>query len=114
MKHDPRMTKVGRFIRRYSIDELPQLVNVLLGEMSLVGPRPLLLDQVETEDLKQLKRLQVRPGITGLWQVKGRNDLSFEQLIKWDTWYINNWSFMLDISIILETVPVVCKGKGAY
>lgn len=114
MKQDPRITRIGRFLRKYSIDELPQIVNVLFGEMSLVGPRPLPLDQVQKEDLKQLKRLEVRPGITGLWQVRGRSDLPFHRLIKWDSWYINNWSFMLDISILLETIPVVLKGKGAY
>jgi exopolysaccharide biosynthesis polyprenyl glycosylphosphotransferase len=114
IRKDPRVTRIGRFLRRYSIDELPQMINVLLGEMSLVGPRPLPIDEVHREDLKQLRRLEVRPGITGLWQVRGRSDLSFNRLIKWDTWYINNWSFMLDISIILETVPVVCRGKGAY
>ncbi len=114
MRCDPRVTRFGRFLRRYSIDEMPQLMNVLLGEMSLVGPRPLPIDQVETEDLKQLKRLEVRPGITGLWQVRGRSDLPFHRLIKWDSWYINNWSFMLDVSILLETIPVVLRGKGAY
>jgi lipopolysaccharide/colanic/teichoic acid biosynthesis glycosyltransferase len=114
IRQDPRMTQVGRFLRRYSIDEMPQLVNVLLGEMSLVGPRPLPLDQVEREDLKQLKRLEVRPGITGLWQVRGRSDLPFHRLIKWDSWYVNNWSFMLDVNILMETVPVVLRGKGAY
>ena len=93
---------------------MPQLVNVLLGEMSLVGPRPLPLDQVQKEDLRQLKRLEVRPGITGLWQVRGRSDLPFHRLIKWDSWYVNNWSFMLDVNILLETVPVVLRGKGAY
>ncbi|MEI6437742.1 MAG: sugar transferase [Candidatus Omnitrophota bacterium] len=114
IRKDPRITKVGAFLRKYSLDELPQIFNVLMGDMSLVGPRPLPLDQVEQEDFKQLKRLEVRPGITGLWQVRGRSDLPFHRLIKWDTWYINNWSFWLDVSIILETFPVVLKGKGAY
>jgi len=114
MRQDPRVTPVGRFLRKYSIDELPQLVNVLMGDMSLVGPRPLPLDQVEQEDLRQVKRLEVRPGITGLWQVRGRSDLPFHRLVRWDAWYINNWSFWLDISILLETIPVVLKGKGAY
>ncbi|MBF0619120.1 MAG: sugar transferase [Candidatus Omnitrophica bacterium] len=114
IRQDPRVTRVGRFLRKYSIDELPQLVNVLLGDMSLVGPRPLPIDQVETEDLKQLKRLEVRPGITGLWQVRGRSDLPFHRLVKWDAWYINNWSFWLDVNILFETIPVVLKGKGAY
>ncbi len=114
IRQDPRVTPLGKFLRKYSLDELPQIVNVLLGDMSLVGPRPLPLDQVEQDDLKQLKRLEVRPGITGLWQVRGRSDLPFYQLIKWDTWYVNNWSFMLDIEILTETIPVVIKGKGAY
>ena len=114
IRQDPRITPLGKFLRKYSLDELPQIVNVLLGDMSLVGPRPLPLDQVEQNDLNQIKRLEVRPGITGLWQVRGRSDLPFHQLIKWDTWYINNWSFMLDIEILSETIPVVIKGKGAY
>jgi exopolysaccharide biosynthesis polyprenyl glycosylphosphotransferase len=114
IKQDPRVTHLGRFLRKYSFDELPQIFNVLAGQMSLVGPRPFIVAEVDQEDLKQLKRLQVRPGITGLWQVKGRNDLPFEQLIKWDTWYINNWSFTLDLEILFETIPVVLKGKGAY
>lgn len=114
IRHDPRVTKVGQFLRKYSIDELPQIFNVFVGDMSLVGPRPLPLDQVEQEDLRQLKRLEVRPGITGLWQVRGRSDLPFHRLIKWDTWYVNNWSFMLDMDILFETIPVVLKGKGAY
>ncbi len=114
IRQDPRVTRLGRFLRKYSLDELPQIINVLLGDMSIVGPRPLPLDQVEQEDFKQLKRLEVHPGITGLWQVRGRSDLTFGQLVKWDIWYINNWSFVLDLQILLETVPVVLKGKGAY
>lgn len=114
IRQDPRVTRVGRFLRKYSIDEVPQLVNVLIGDMSLVGPRPLPLGQVHKEDLKQLKRLEVRPGITGLWQVRGRSDLPFHRLVKWDSWYVNNWSFMLDINILFDTIPVVLKGKGAY
>lgn len=114
IKKDPRVTRLGRFLRKYSVDELPQVINVFLGDMSLVGPRPLVVSEVEREDLQQLKRLEVRPGITGLWQVRGRSDLSFQQLIKWDTWYVNNWSFTLDLEILMDTVPVVLKGKGAY
>ena len=114
MKNDPRVTPFGQFLRKYSLDELPQIINVLKGEMSLVGPRPFPIDQIEKEDLRQLKRLEVRPGITGLWQVRGRSDISFSRLVKWDIWYINNWSFWLDISILLQTIPVVVKGKGAY
>lgn len=114
IRNDPRITRVGRFLRRYSLDELPQIFNVLKGDMSLVGPRPLPIDQIEKEDLRQLKRLGVKPGITGLWQIRGRSDISFQRLLKWDIWYINNWSFWLDFNILLQTIPVVLKGKGAY
>jgi exopolysaccharide biosynthesis polyprenyl glycosylphosphotransferase len=114
IKKDPRVTRVGRFLRKYSLDELPQLFNVLKGDMSLVGPRPLPIDQIEKEDLKQLKRLEVRPGITGLWQIRGRSDISFRRLLRWDMWYINNWSLWLDLNILVQTVPVVFKGTGAY
>ncbi len=114
MKKDPRVTKVGKFLRKYSLDELPQIINVFLGDMSLVGPRPLPIEQIEKEDLRQLERLEVRPGITGLWQIRGRSDLSFRRLVKWDIWYINNWSFWLDLNILIKTIPVVIRGTGAY
>ncbi len=114
MKNDPRITCIGRFMRRYSLDELPQLWNVLKGDMSVVGPRPLPIEQVENEDLKQLRRLEIKPGISGLWQIRGRSDASFHRLIRWDIWYIRNWSLWLDLKIILKTIPVVLKGKGAY
>ncbi len=114
MKSDPRITKVGGFLRKYSLDELPQMINVFKGEMSLVGPRPLPIEQVEREDLKQLMRLEVRPGITGLWQIRGRSDVPFTRLVKWDIWYINNWSFWLDLNILFQTIPAVFKCKGAY
>jgi len=114
IKSDPRVTDFGKTLRKFSLDELPQLINVLIGEMSLVGPRPFPIEQIEKEDLRQLKRLEVKPGITGLWQIRGRSDISFSRLIKWDIWYINNWSFWLDINILLQTIPVVVKGKGAY
>jgi exopolysaccharide biosynthesis polyprenyl glycosylphosphotransferase len=114
MKKDPRITRMGAFLRKYSLDELPQILNVIHGDMSLVGPRPLPIEQVEREDFRQLKRLDIRPGITGLWQIRGRSDLSFQRLVKWDIWYINNWSFWLDLHILLQTIPAVLKGKGAY
>jgi len=114
IKNDPRVTEFGKVLRKYSLDELPQFLNVLRGEMSLVGPRPFPIEQIEKEDLRQLKRLEVKPGITGLWQIRGRSDISFSRLIKWDIWYINNWSFWLDINILLQTIPVVVKGRGAY
>ncbi len=111
---DPRVTAVGKILRKFSLDEIPQLINVLFGQMSLVGPRPFPVEQIQKEDLRQLKRLAVRPGITGLWQIRGRSDIGFSRLIKWDIWYINNWSFGLDMNILLQTIPVVLKAKGAY
>jgi len=114
MRRDPRVTRFGKFLRKYSLDELPQLLNVLKGEMSLVGPRPFPVDQIEPEDLRQLRRLGVRPGITGLWQVRGRSDTTFRRLLRWDSWYISNWSFGLDLRILWQTVPAVVKGRGAY
>ncbi|MFH1772624.1 MAG: sugar transferase [Candidatus Omnitrophota bacterium] len=114
IKDDPRVSKIGKFLRRYSIDELPQLWNVLKGDMSIVGPRPLPVGQVQTNDYSQLKRLSIKPGITGLWQIRGRSITTFHQFVKWDIWYINNWSLWLDFVIIFRTLPVVIKGKGAY
>ena len=114
IKKDPRVTRSGAFLRKFSLDELPQIINVIAGDMSLVGPRPLPIDQIEREDLRQLKRLDIRPGITGLWQVRGRSDLTFQRLVRWDIWYINNWSFWLDMYIMVQTIPVVFKGRGAY
>jgi len=114
IKKDPRITRVGSFLRRYSLDELPQILNVLKGQMSLVGPRPFPITQLEKEDLRQLRRLGIRPGITGLWQIRGRSDVSFDKLLRWDIWYIKNWSFGLDLYILFQTFPVVIRGKGAY
>ena len=114
MKNDPRVTRMGKWMRKYSMDELPQFINVLVGDMSMVGPRPLPIDQIHKEDLRQLRRLEVRPGMTGLWQIRGRSDVSFKRLIRWDIWYIGNWSFWLDLNILIQTIPVVIKGKGAY
>ncbi len=114
IKDDPRITRLGKFIRRTSIDELPQLINVLMGDMSLVGPRPMSNRDVSLFDKgKQRKRFSVRPGITGLWQVSGRSDLSFDQWIDLDLDYIDRWSFGLDLKILLKTVPAVLKGSGA-
>ncbi len=114
IKNDPRITRVGRFLRRYSLDELPQLWNVLKGDMSLVGPRPPTPNEVEQYADWQLKRLEIRPGLTCLWQVKGRSNLSFREWMKFDLFYIENWSFWLDIKIILRTILVVLRGQGAY
>ena len=114
IKNDPRITGVGRWMRRYSLDETPQLINVLKGEMSLVGPRPMPLDEVEGYTDWHHQRHQVKPGLTGLWQVSGRSDLSFEEMIELDLFYIQNCSFRLDLKILLETISVVLRGKGAY
>jgi exopolysaccharide biosynthesis polyprenyl glycosylphosphotransferase len=114
IKDDPRVTKIGRILRRYSLDELPQLLNVLRGEMSLVGPRPLpLRDYVQLEDWHR-KRYLVLPGMTGLWQVSGRIDLSFDDLVRLDFYYLENWSIWLDISILAKTLPAVVARRGAY
>ena len=115
IKNDPRVTFVGRFLRRTSIDELPQLVNVLLGQMSLVGPRPLPLRDVERFDTWHHIRHQVLPGITGLWQVSGRSNINdFADAVRLDLYYIDNWSFNLDLDILIDTVRIVLFGKGAY
>jgi lipopolysaccharide/colanic/teichoic acid biosynthesis glycosyltransferase len=114
MKRDPRITRVGRWIRKFSVDELPQLFNVLKGDMSLVGPRPPLPREVAEYDLAQRRRLDVIPGITGLWQVSGRSDIDFEGQVRLDIQYIRNQGFWSDIVILLKTVPAVLLGKGAY
>ena len=114
MKNDPRITRVGRFLRRFSIDELPQIINVLRGELSLVGPRPPIPSEVEKYDEWEMKRMNVKQGITGLWQISGRSDLSFEEMARLDLYYIQNWSIEMDIKIILKTIPAVLFGKGAY
>jgi exopolysaccharide biosynthesis polyprenyl glycosylphosphotransferase len=113
MKNDPRITRVGRFIRKYSIDELPQLINVLRGEMSVVGPRPPIPSEVEKYAAWQRRRLSVRPGLTCIWQVSGRNQISFEDWMYLDMQYIDHWSLKKDLDLILKTVPVVITGSGA-
>lgn len=110
---DPRITRVGRRLRKYSLDELPQLWNVLRGDMSLVGPRPPLAAEVEKYDLSHLRRLDVLPGITGLWQVEARQDPSFDNYISLDTAYVENWTFMLDVKILVRTISVVISGTGS-
>jgi exopolysaccharide biosynthesis polyprenyl glycosylphosphotransferase len=114
IRNDPRVTRVGRFLRRYSIDEMPQVLNVLRGDMSLVGPRPLpIRDYVQLEDWHR-KRYLVLPGMTGLWQVSGRIALSFDDLVRLDFYYLENWSIWLDISILAKTLPAVIARRGAY
>jgi exopolysaccharide biosynthesis polyprenyl glycosylphosphotransferase len=112
MSDDPRITKVGKFLRRYSLDEIPQLWNVLGGEMSLVGPRPHPLDDYERYSLEHLRRLDVKPGVTGLWQVSARKDPSFEKSVHLDSRYIENWNLTLDFKILLKTIPAVLRGEG--
>lgn len=114
IRNDPRLTKVGRFIRRYSFDELPQLINVLHGDMSLIGPRPNLPSEVERYEDWMFKRLSVSPGLTGLWQVSGRSDLTFEEMVLLDIYYVENWTMGLDLNILLRSVPAVIQARGAY
>ena len=114
IRDDPRITRVGRFLRRYSLDELPQLFNILRGEMSFVGPRPL----IETEDCqiegRVRRRLSLTPGLTGLWQAHGRSDIPFEQMVNLDYLYVTNWSLWGDVKPVMRTVSAVLRGSGAY
>lgn len=114
LKNDPRITKVGKFLRKTSLDELPQLLNVLMGSMSLVGPRPITSSEVDRygSDIKYY--YDVKPGLTGLWQVSGRNDVSYDKRVELDRWYAENWSFWLDVSILFKTIPVLVFRKGSY
>lgn len=114
MKKDPRITKVGRIIRRFSIDELPQLLNVLKGDMSLVGPRPPIPREVNEYSLEDRKRLHIKPGITCIWQVSGRSDIPFTEQVQLDKQYISSQNFWKDLLILLKTIPAVITGKGAY
>jgi exopolysaccharide biosynthesis polyprenyl glycosylphosphotransferase len=114
IREDPRVTRVGSFLRRYSLDELPQLFNIVRGEMSLVGPRPL----IETED-RQVegrfrRRLGITPGLTGLWQVHGRSDIPFQEMVSLDYLYVTNWSLWGDVKLLMRTVSAVFRGRGAY
>lgn len=114
MAEDPRVTRIGLFLRRFSMDELPQLVNVWRGDMSLVGPRPHPMDDVQRYDDLAVRRLRARPGMTGLWQVRGRSDLSWEESVRLDLYYVENWSLSMDFVIMASTVSTVVGGRGAY
>ncbi|SCE40164.1 MULTISPECIES: exopolysaccharide biosynthesis polyprenyl glycosylphosphotransferase [unclassified Streptomyces] len=114
MRRDPRVTRIGHALRRTSVDELPQLLNVLRGDMSLVGPRPPLPDEAARYDERELRRLAVRPGLTGLWQVSGRSDLTWQETVRLDLWYVDNWSLAMDLGLLARTVRAVADGRGAY
>jgi lipopolysaccharide/colanic/teichoic acid biosynthesis glycosyltransferase len=114
MRRDPRITRGGGVLRLYSLVELPQLVNVLRGQMSLVGPRPALPQEVARYDVDPRHRLAVKPGLTGLWQVSGRSDLSWEESVRLDLHYVDNWSLAMDADIVLRTVRAVLSHRGAY
>lgn len=114
LKNDPRVTKLGRFMRKYSLDELPQLFNVFIGQMSLVGPRPIIADELAFYQKDVDYYLMAKPGMTGLWQVSGRNDVDYETRVYFDSWYVKNWSLWNDIAILFKTVNVVLNRKGAY
>jgi len=114
IKADPRVTRLGRLLRKFSIDELPQLLNVLRGDMSLVGPRPQVPEEVAQYEGWHYRRLEVTPGLTGLWQATGRSDTSFDNMVRLDIYYTEHWSLWLDLRILLMTVPAVLFGRGAY
>jgi lipopolysaccharide/colanic/teichoic acid biosynthesis glycosyltransferase len=113
MKNDPRCTPIGRVMRKLSLDELPQLLNIIKGDMSFVGPRPPILEEVEKYERWQRRRLRMRPGLTCLWALEGRSELSFRRRMELDLEYIDHWSMMLDWKILLKTIPVVLLGRGA-
>jgi lipopolysaccharide/colanic/teichoic acid biosynthesis glycosyltransferase len=114
IRQDPRVTRVGRLLRRYSLDELPQLFNVLRGDMSLVGPRPPLPSEVGRYGVDMHRRFVVRPGLTGLWQVSGRSNLSYDESVRMDVHYVEHWSLLLDLMILWRTFGAVVRGDGAY
>jgi lipopolysaccharide/colanic/teichoic acid biosynthesis glycosyltransferase len=114
MRDDPRMTRVGRVLRRYSLDELPQLWNILRGDMSWVGPRPPTPQEVARYEPWHHRRLEAAPGLTGLWQVLGRSDTSFDEMVRLDIYYVEHWTPSMDVRIMLQTIPAVLSGRGAY
>jgi len=114
LKHDPRVTRIGRILRQTSLDEIPQLINVLKGEMSLVGPRPIIAEEMERFGDAARDYMMVLPGITGLWQVSGRSDIDYQERVLMESWYVRNWSLWLDISLLFRTIGIVVNRKGAY
>ncbi|MEM6627328.1 MAG: sugar transferase [Pseudomonadota bacterium] len=114
LKSDPRITPIGGFVRKTSLDELPQLWNIIKGDMSIVGPRPILISQIDKHGDHFDAYKSVKPGVTGLWQINGRNETSFEERAKFDAEYAANWSFWLDLKIFLQTIPIVLFSRGAY
>jgi lipopolysaccharide/colanic/teichoic acid biosynthesis glycosyltransferase len=114
IREDPRVTRVGAFLRRFSLDEIPQVLNVLRGQMSLVGPRPLPVRDFERLEDWHRKRYLVLPGMTGLWQIAGRSELSFDDLVRLDFYYLENWSLRLDVTVLMKTIPAVLRARGAY
>ena len=114
LKDDPRVTPVGAFLRKYSLDELPQLLNVLKRDMSLVGPRMISPEEVAMYKQFDINLFTVLPGMTGLWQVSGRSDISYDERVRLDMYYIRNWSIWLDLQLLFQTIPAVLKGRGAY
>ena len=114
LRDDPRVTRPGRILRRYSLDELPQLWNILMGHMSLVGPRPPLLSEVERYEDHVLRRLYIKPGLTGMWQINGRSDLSWQDSVRLDLYYVENWSLTGDLLILWRNLRIVLRPSGAY
>jgi exopolysaccharide production protein ExoY len=114
LRDDPRVTTVGTVLRKLSLDELPQLINILRGDMSVVGPRPVIDEELSLYDTDAVYYLRTRPGLTGLWQISGRNDVSYESRIAFDTHYVQNWSLVQDVLIIAKTIPAVCLSRGSY
>lgn len=114
IKNDPRITRVGYWLRKFSLDELPQFINILIGQMSLVGPRMISPPELEKYGQWGMNLLTVRPGLTGLWQVSGRSDVSYEERVRLDMLYIRNYNIWLDVQIVLRTIPVLLFGRGAY
>lgn len=114
LQNDPRVTVVGKVLRKLSLDELPQVINIMRGDMSIVGPRPVVSDELALYGPAAVYYLKSRPGLTGLWQVSGRNDVSYDSRVAFDTHYVENWSFITDLAIILRTVPAVLASRGSY